>query len=41
MLDGHGSHVTHEAIEQAKRFALNTITLLSHTLHVKWPQVPC
>jgi hypothetical protein len=37
ILDGHGSHVTLETIEQAKRFALNMIILLSHTLHALQP----
>jgi hypothetical protein len=33
-LDGHGSHVSLEAIEQAKEFRPNMIILLSHTFHV-------
>jgi hypothetical protein len=33
ILDGHGSHVTFEAIGQAKKFGLNMITLVSHTSH--------
>jgi hypothetical protein len=33
ILDGHGSHVTLEAIEQAKKFGLDMIILLSHTSH--------
>jgi hypothetical protein len=36
-LDGHGSHVTLEAIEQGKRFVLDMIILLSHTLHALQP----
>jgi hypothetical protein len=36
-LDGHGSHVTLEAIEQAKFFGLDTITLPSHTLYALQP----
>jgi hypothetical protein len=31
ILDGHGNHVTLEAIEQVKEFGLNMITLSSHT----------
>ncbi len=30
ILDGHGSHVTLEAIEQVKELGLNMITLPSH-----------
>jgi hypothetical protein len=33
ILDGHGSHVTLEAIEQAKKNSLDMIIFLSHTLH--------
>jgi hypothetical protein len=33
-LDGHGSHVTLEAIEHAQQFGVDMITLLSHTSHV-------
>jgi hypothetical protein len=33
ILDGHGSHVTLEAIEQAKEFGFDMITLPSHTSH--------
>ncbi len=33
ILDGHGSHVNFVAIEQAKEFGLNMITLPSHTSH--------
>ncbi len=33
ILDGHGSHVTLEAIEQAQTFRLNTFILPSHTSH--------
>jgi hypothetical protein len=32
-LDGHGSHVSLEAIEQAQQFGLDMITLPSHTSH--------
>jgi hypothetical protein len=31
ILDGHTSHVTLQAIEQAKKFGFNMITLPSHT----------
>jgi hypothetical protein len=31
ILDGHGSHVTLEAIEQVKKFGLDMIILSSHT----------
>jgi hypothetical protein len=37
ILDGHGSHVTLEVIEQAKKFRPNMITLPSHTSHVFSP----
>jgi len=37
ILDGHGSHVTFEAIEQAQKFGLDMITLLSHTSHALQP----
>jgi hypothetical protein len=33
IFDGHGSHVTLEAIEQAQAFGLDTVTLPSHTSH--------
>jgi hypothetical protein len=33
ILDGHGSHVTLKAIEQAMDFGLDMITLPSHTSH--------
>jgi hypothetical protein len=33
ILDGHGSHVTFAAIEQAKGFGLDMIIILSHTFH--------
>jgi hypothetical protein len=33
IIDGHGSHVTLEAIEQAQTFGLDMITLPSHTSH--------
>jgi hypothetical protein len=32
ILDGHGNHVTLEAIKQTKELGLNMITLPSHTL---------
>jgi hypothetical protein len=37
ILDGHGSHVTLEAIEQAQEFGLDMITLPSHTSHALQP----
>jgi hypothetical protein len=37
ILDGHGSHVTLEVIEQAQEFGLDMIILLSHTSHALWP----
>jgi len=37
ILDGHGSHVTFVAIEQAKEIGLNMITLPSHTSHAFQP----
>ncbi len=33
ILDGHGSHVTLEAIRQAQTFGLHMTTLHSHTSH--------
>jgi len=33
ILDGHGSHVTLEAIEQAQKFGLDMITIPSHASH--------
>jgi hypothetical protein len=33
ILDGHGSHVTLEAIEQVQEFGLDMIILPSHTSH--------
>jgi len=33
ILDGHGSHVTFEAIEQVQEFGLDMITLPLHTSH--------
>jgi len=33
ILDGHGFHVTLEAIEQAQTFGLNMVILPSHTSH--------
>ncbi len=33
ILDGHGSHVTLEAIEQVQEFRLDMIILPSHTSH--------
>jgi hypothetical protein len=32
-LDGHGSHVTFEVIEQVEEFELDMITLTLHTFH--------
>jgi hypothetical protein len=37
VLDGHGSHVTLEALKQAMTFHLNMITLPSHTSHTLQP----
>jgi len=37
ILDGHGSHVTLEAISQAQAFGLDMVTLLAHTSHVLQP----
>jgi hypothetical protein len=37
ILDGHGSHVTLEVIEQAQEFGLDMITLPSHTSHALQP----
>jgi hypothetical protein len=37
ILNGHGSHVTFEVIEQAKKFGLDMITLPSHTSHALQP----
>jgi len=37
ILDGLGSHVTLEVIEQASEFGLNMVTLLSHTFHAFQP----
>ncbi len=37
ILDGHGSHVTLEAIAQAQEFGLNMITLPSHISHALQP----
>jgi hypothetical protein len=34
ILDGHGNHVTLKAIEHAKEFRLNMITIPSHASHV-------
>ncbi len=36
-MDGRGSHVTNETIEQAKEFALDMITLPFHTSHALHP----
>ncbi len=33
ILDGHGSHVTLEAIKQAQKFGLDMNILPSHTFH--------
>jgi hypothetical protein len=37
ILDGHGSHVTFEAIEQAKNFGSDMITIPLHTSHAFQP----
>jgi hypothetical protein len=37
ILDGHGSHVTLEAIEHVQKFGLDMITLRSHTSHALQP----
>jgi hypothetical protein len=37
ILDGHGSHVILETIEQASEFALNMVSLPSHTCHALQP----
>jgi hypothetical protein len=37
ILDGHGSHVTLEVIEEAQTFGLNMITLCSHINYVLKP----
>jgi hypothetical protein len=37
ILDGHGSHVSLEAIKQVQQFGLDMITLPSHTSHVLQP----
>jgi len=37
ILDGHGSHVTLKALEQAMAFGLDMITLPSHTSHALQP----
>ncbi len=37
ILDGHNSHVTLEAIEQAHEFGLNMVTLPAHTSHALQP----
>ncbi len=37
ILDGHGSHVTFETIEQAKEFGIDMITLPSHASHAFQP----
>ncbi len=37
ILDGHGNHVTLEAIEQAKDIRLDMLTLPSHTSHALQP----
>jgi len=39
ILDGHGSHVTFEPIEQAQEFGLDMITLPSHTSNALQPLV--
>jgi hypothetical protein len=37
ILDGHGSHVTLKAIEQAQTLGLNMVILPSHTSHALQP----
>jgi len=37
IINGHGNHVTLEAIERAKDIGLNMITLPSHTSHALQP----
>ncbi len=37
IFDGHGSHVTLEAIEQTQPFELDMVTLPSHTSHTFQP----
>jgi hypothetical protein len=37
ILDGHGSHVTFEAIQQAQKFGLDMIILPSRTSHALQP----
>ncbi len=37
ILDGHGSHVTFEAIEQTQEFGLDVIIVPSHTSHALQP----
>jgi len=37
ILNGHGSHVSLQAIKQVQQFGLDMITLLSHTSHVLQP----
>ncbi len=37
ILDGHGSHVTLEVIEQVQKFGLDMITLRSNTFHALQP----
>ncbi len=37
IMDGHGNHLTLEAISQAKEINLDTVTLPSHTSHVLQP----
>jgi hypothetical protein len=37
ILDGHGSHVILEAIEQAQEFGLDMIIIPSHTSHAFQP----
>jgi hypothetical protein len=37
ILDGHGSHLTLEAIEQVQKFGLDMIILPSHTFHALQP----
>jgi hypothetical protein len=37
ILDGHGSHITFEAIEQAQKFGLDMIIIPLHTSHAFKP----
>jgi hypothetical protein len=37
IIDGHGSHVSLEAIKHAQEFGLNMFTLFNHTFHTLQP----